>query len=166
MAGAGAALTTLKSCSRVFLPNNAATPKNVFEISIWRLRARSGGEIRSLRYSIKFEDFKFGRVRVDGAFYDHDLVIDHGKIRKRKKKPSKMYRESFGHTLVSVEETIPWNCAQLVIATGMGALPVMKEVKREARRRGVELRILPTSKAIQLLNGQPKNTNAILHVTC
>ena len=115
---------------------------------------------------MRFEDFKFGRIHVDGTLYDHDLVIDQGKIRKRKKKPSKKYRESFGHTPVSVEETIPWNCAQLVIGTGMGALPVMKEVKREARRRGVELQILPTNKALQLLNGQPKNTNAILHVTC
>jgi hypothetical protein len=31
---------------------------------------------------------------------------------------------------------------------------------------GVELHILPTEKAIEMLNGQPKKTNAILHVTC
>ena len=115
---------------------------------------------------MKFEDFSFGRIRVDGTLFDHDLVIDRGKIRERKKKPSKKYRESFGHTPLSVEEEIPWKCDQLVIGTGTGALPVMKEVKREARRRGVELQILPTEEAIQLLNRQPENTNAILHVTC
>lgn len=103
---------------------------------------------------------------MDGTLFDHDLVIDRGKIRERKKKPSKKYRESFGHTPLSVEEEIPWKCDQLVIGTGTGALPVMKEVKREARRRGVELQILPTEEAIQLLNRQPENTNAILHVTC
>jgi hypothetical protein len=48
----------------------------------------------------------------------------------------------------------------------MGALPVMDEVKQEARRRGVQLRILPTGEAIDILNKQPKDTNAILHVTC
>jgi hypothetical protein len=48
----------------------------------------------------------------------------------------------------------------------MGALPVMKEVKQEARRRSVELLILPTGKAIEILNKHPKSTNAILHVTC
>jgi hypothetical protein len=42
----------------------------------------------------------------------------------------------------------------------------MNEVKREARKRGVALLILPTRKAIEILNEQPKNTNAILHVTC
>jgi len=115
---------------------------------------------------MRFEDFAFGRIRVDGTVYDHDLVIDQGKIQKRKKKLSKKYRESFGHTPLSTEEKIPWNCAQLVIGTGMGALPVMDEVKQEARRRGVQLRILPTGEAIDILNKQPKDTNAILHVTC
>jgi len=115
---------------------------------------------------MKLEDFAFGRIRVDGTMYEHDLVIDHGKIKKRKKKPSKKYRESFGHTPLSLEEKIPWNCEQLVIGTGTGALPVMNEVKQEARRRGVELVILPTGKAIEILNKHQKNTNAILHVTC
>jgi len=115
---------------------------------------------------MRFEDFAFGRIRVDGVVYDHDLVINRGKIQKRKKQPSKKHRESFGHTPLSADEEIPWNCAQLIIGTGMGALPVMKEVKQEAQRRGVALRILPTEKAIEILNGQPKNTNAILHVTC
>jgi len=115
---------------------------------------------------MRFEDFAFGHIRVDGTVYDYDLVIERGKIHKRKKQPSKKFRESFGHTPLSVEEKIPWNCGQLVIGTGMGALPVMDEVKREARRRRVELLILPTEKAIEILNGQPKDTNAILHVSC
>ena len=115
---------------------------------------------------MKFEDFTFGRVSVDGILYDHDLIVDHGKIRKRTKQPSKKYRDSFGHTPLSVEEKIPWKCRQLVIGTGMGALPVMDEVKREARKRGVQLHIMPTGKAIKILNERPKKANAILHVTC
>jgi hypothetical protein len=39
-------------------------------------------------------------------------------------------------------------------------------VKREAERRGIELIILPTAKAIDLLKKEPADTNAILHVTC
>jgi hypothetical protein len=115
---------------------------------------------------MRFEDFAFGSIRVDGTLYDHDLVIDHGEIKKRKKKLSKKYRESFGHTPLSLDEEIPWDCTQLVVGTGMGALPVMDEVKQEARRRSVELLILPTGKAIEVLNKHPKDTNAILHVTC
>ena len=54
----------------------------------------------------------------------------------------------------------------LVIGTGEGALPVMDEVRREAERRKVELIILPTEEAMELLNQRAKNTTAILHVTC
>jgi hypothetical protein len=42
----------------------------------------------------------------------------------------------------------------------------MEEVKLEARRRKVDLLILPTDEAIDTLANQPKGTNAILHVTC
>lgn len=47
-----------------------------------------------------------------------------------------------------------------------GKLPVMEDVQREAKRRKVELMMLPTAEAIEMLNGNPKATNAILHVTC
>jgi hypothetical protein len=50
----------------------------------------------------------------------------------------------FGHTPLSIEERIPWKCTRLVIGTGTGALPVMKEVKREAKRRKIKFLILPT----------------------
>ena len=113
-----------------------------------------------------FGDFGFGSLRIGKTTYEHDLIIDRGKIRKRKKKPSKKFREEFGHTPLSVEEEIPWKCQRLVIGTGAyGRLPVMEEVKREAERRKIALLIAPTSKAIQLIEKGPA-ANAILHVTC
>jgi hypothetical protein len=115
---------------------------------------------------MRFEDFSFGSIRIDGVTYECDLVIDRGKIRKRKKKPSKPYRRAYGHTPLSVEEKIPWNCKQLVIGTGTGALPVMTEVKREAVRRNVKLLIMPTGEAIRVLRKAPDETNAVLHLTC
>jgi hypothetical protein len=115
---------------------------------------------------VRFEAFSFGSIRIDGVTYDHDVVIDRGQIRKRKKKPSKRFRESFGHTPLSVEEKIPWKCRRLVIGTGTGALPVMDEVKKEAKRRHVQLLTLPTAKAIEDLRKNPEDTNAILHITC
>jgi hypothetical protein len=42
----------------------------------------------------------------------------------------------------------------------------MDEVKREARRRKIDLLIAPTDDAIETLARSPKNTSAILHVTC
>ncbi len=116
---------------------------------------------------MRFEAFEFGSIRIDGVTYEHDVVVDRGEVRERKKKPSKPFRDDFGHTPLSVEEKIPWKCRRLVIGTGaLGALPVMDELKREAERRKVELLSLPTSKAIDALNKEAKNTNAVLHVTC
>src|SRR6516164_10536726 len=101
---------------------------------------------------IRFEAFSFGSIRIDGVTYERDVVIDRGEVRKRKKKPSKKFREAFGHTPLSLEEEIPWKCRCLVVGTGEGALPVMDQVKREAKRRKVELRILPTEEAMKILN--------------
>ncbi len=116
---------------------------------------------------MRFEAFEFGSIRIDGITYEHDVVIDRGEVRERKKKASKPFRDDYGHTPLSIEEKIPWNCRRLVIGTGaQGALPVMEQVKREADRRKVELLSLPTRKAIEALNRQTKNTNAVLHVTC
>ena len=113
-----------------------------------------------------FGDFGFGFLRIGKTTCEHDLIIDRGKIRKRKKKPSKKFREKFGHTPLSIEEEIPWKCKRLVIGSGAyGQLPVMDEVKREAERRKVVLLIVPTSQAIQLIKKDPA-VNAILHVTC
>ena len=78
---------------------------------------------------MRFTGFSFGSIRVDGVTYDHNLVIDRGKIRKRKKAASRKFRGAYGHTPLSIDEDIPWRCRRLVIGTGAdGALPVMRQV--------------------------------------
>jgi hypothetical protein len=116
---------------------------------------------------VRFDRYSFGSITIDGVTYDHDVVINHGEISKRKKGPSKALKSGFGHTPLSAEEAIPWNCRKLVIGTGAsGSLPVMDEVEQEAERRGVELVMVPTEEAIELLGGDPPGTNGIIHVTC
>jgi len=116
---------------------------------------------------VRFTEYSFGSMRVDGVTYNHDLIIDHGKIRKRKKAASRKFRGAYGHTPLSIEEDIPWQCRRPVIGTGAdGALPVMKEVEKEVRHRKVDLVVLPTIQAIGILNETMKNTNAVLDVTC
>jgi hypothetical protein len=116
---------------------------------------------------MRIDHFTFGSIRIDGQTYTHDVVIDRGRVRKRRKNPSKPFRAAFGHTPLSMDEDIPWKCRRLVVGTGAdGALPVMDVVKEAAALREVELLILPTREAIRALKGQAKVTNAILHVTC
>jgi len=116
---------------------------------------------------MRVSDYSFGSVRVDGVTYDHDLIIDRGKIRKRDKAASRKFRGRYGNTPLSAAEDIPWRCRRLVIGTGAdGALPVLQEVRDEARRRKVDLVVLPTAEAIGVLTGAAAHTNAILHLTC
>ena len=51
---------------------------------------------------MRFEAFSFGSICIDGTTYGYDVVIDRGRIRKRKKKPSKKFRDKFGHTPLGV----------------------------------------------------------------
>jgi hypothetical protein len=114
------------------------------------------------------DEFEFGHIRIDGKTYEHDVVLEEGVVRKRKKGPSRHFKGELGHTPLSLQEDIPWaKCERLVIGTGAyGRLPVMDEVKREAKRRGVELVIEPTARAIDRIESGRKRTHAILHVTC
>jgi len=111
---------------------------------------------------------KFGEIEVDGKRYTHDVVIDGGKVRKRKKGPSKEFRDKFGHTPLSAKEEIPWGGTRLLVGTGAhGALPVMDEVIAQAKRRGIEVITAPTAEVCQLLEQVKKSqAHAILHCTC
>ena len=123
---------------------------------------RAGKEV-----DVRFTGYSFGSVRVDCVPCDHDLIIDRGKIRKRNKAASRKFRDAYGHTPLSAAEDIPWRCRRLVIGTGAdGALPVMTQVRDEARRRHVDLVVLPTAQAIGMLSKASKDTNAVLHLTC
>ena len=93
---------------------------------------------------MRFTGYSFGSIRVDGVTYGHDLIIDRGKIRKRKKAASRKFRGAYGHTPLSAAEDIPWRCRRLVVGTGAdGALPALQQVRDEARRRKVDLVVLP-----------------------
>jgi hypothetical protein len=116
---------------------------------------------------MRFEDYSFGQIRIDSKTYEHDVFVDRGKIRKRKKGPSKEFRADYGHTPLSAKEDLPWKCERLVIGTGAyGSLPVMDEVHEEARRWKVALVTVPTAEAVKQLDESTDDTNAVLHVTC
>jgi hypothetical protein len=116
---------------------------------------------------VRFDSYSFGAITIDGTTYEHDVVLEHGVVSKRKKRASRPLKGRYGHTPLSVEEPIPWGCSRLVVGTGAsGSLPVMDEVIREAERRNVELVLLPTEQAIGVLRDADEATNAILHVTC
>ena len=80
---------------------------------------------------MRFEDFSFGSIRIDGITYEHDVVIDRGKIRKRKKKPSKKFRDDFGHTPLSVRKVFPGSA----VAPFVDRVPAVQNAGLRLRHR-------------------------------
>ncbi len=111
------------------------------------------------------KDLSFGSITIDGLTYVKDIIIDAGTVKKRKKAKSKKYSDRFGHTPLSSDENIPWNCRYLIIGNGhSSAMPVMEEVFKKALKHGVKLKVMNTPEAIKHINDL--HTNLILHLTC
>lgn len=110
----------------------------------------------------------FGRIVVNGIRYDHDVVVEAGRVRARDKGPSRRLKGRFGHTPLSRDEAMPSSAPRLVVGTGFsGMLPVLPEVTADAARRGVTVTAVPTAEACDLLRSlDPSEADAILHVTC
>jgi len=110
----------------------------------------------------------FGLIEIDGRRFERDVVLEGGNVRRRKKKPSKSYRDRYGHTPLSADEEIPWSAPRLIVGTGAsGQLPIMPELYQEAQRRGVEVVAVPTEEACRMLSRVgPQDTAAVIHVTC
>ena len=110
----------------------------------------------------------FGELEIDGRRFEHDVVIEDGRVRRRKKGPSKPQRGVDGHTPLTTEERIPWSARRLIVGTGAsGQLPIAPDLYQEAARRQVEVIALPTAEACQLPEAADNSAvAAVLHVTC
>jgi hypothetical protein len=94
---------------------------------------------------MRFTGYSFGSIQVDGVTYDHDLILDRGKIRKRRKAASRKFRGVSGHTPLSVAEDIPWrrvrphsdpNIRYGALPTVMSGLPPGTQIGSSAPPRG------------------------------
>lgn len=113
---------------------------------------------------------RFGEIEIDGERLLHDVVVDRGSVRRRRKGPSKQMRDGYGHTPLTAAEEIPWgpHGSRLLVGTGAdGMLPIADDLRAEADRRGVELVAVPTVEACRLLaETPPAEARAVLHVSC
>ena len=117
---------------------------------------------------MKARFIRFGEIEIDGTRYNKDVVVENGVVRNRDKTASRQHKAAYGHTPLSANESIPWECSRLLVGTGAnGRLPITPEVQAAARERGVELIAVPTEQACGMLReADLSTTNAILHLTC
>ena len=110
----------------------------------------------------------FGELLIEGERYHHDVVIAEGRVRRRRKGPSRERRAEFGHTPLTSAEAIPWGGRTLIVGTGAdGALPISDDLYAEADRRGIRVESLPTREACRRLGElELAEVYAVIHVTC
>ena len=90
---------------------------------------------------MRLERFTFGSIRIDGVTYRQDVVIDRGTIRKRRKKPSKPFRDTSVTPRCPSRRRFRGSAAGSWWVRRHGALPVMDDVRQQASHRDVELLI-------------------------
>ena len=110
------------------------------------------------------DEYGFGRITVDGREYRTDVRILPDRVL------DSWWRQE-GHRLCleDLEEAIACRPEALVIGQGKpGLLKVPPELTEELRRRGIEVFVAPTERAVaeynRLCGG--KKTVAALHLTC
>jgi hypothetical protein len=107
----------------------------------------------------------FGGVEIDGKRY-RDVLIVEGEIIDRGKWG---YFDTHTVSERELKELLRGNPEVILIGSGQsGVLEVPTEVEEEIKKRGIELIVLETPKAIERYNelSKVKKVNALIHTTC
>jgi len=110
------------------------------------------------------ESYGFGTITIDGTGYRSDVILFPQRV------VADWWRES-GHRLVlkDLQEVLSYAPRVLIVGQGkFGRMTVDKEVEAEARRRGIELFVAPTDRAVEEYNRRSGEIKVVaaLHLTC
>lgn len=117
---------------------------------------------------VKVRLLENGKLELYGKRYATDVVVEAGKVRRRRKKPSRELRERCGHTPLTTAEKLPWDGKRLIVGTGLsGAMPVAADIYVKAENIGVEIVAAPLAEALVLLDEVERSQAfAVLHIGC
>jgi hypothetical protein len=111
----------------------------------------------------RLEDYRFGRVTVDGREHTRDLIVLPDRV-----VPDWWRREGHALAIEDLDEVLDELPGRLVLGVGAhGRLRPDAAVIAELGRRGVEVECLPTEAAVRRYGElDERNTAAALHLTC
>jgi hypothetical protein len=110
------------------------------------------------------DDYRFGRVVIDGRTYTSDLILLPQRVVEN------WWREE-GHVLHAVDLGPVMLLRPEVLVVGQGAfgrMRVSSEAEHALTEAGIELLALPTARACEAYNalGRERTAAAALHLTC
>ena len=117
----------------------------------------------------KIEGSKFGWIEIEGERIGHDVLIQlDGTVKKRKKKLSKeLYGTSHLLSLAEAKHVYEKGTERLIVGRGhVGLVKLSDEAAAYFRRKGCEVTLLRTPKAIEAWNEAEGAVIGLFHVTC
>ena len=111
----------------------------------------------------------FGSITVEGAVFEHDVLIRlSGQVKKRKKKLSKaIYGTSHILSLDEAKHVYEEGTKRLIIGTGQyDNVRLSDEAADYFKRKQCQVDLLPTPQAIQAWNEADGAVIGLFHVTC
>jgi len=133
------------------------------------LAGSDDGPSRPQRPAPIIDAIEFGSVTVGGEELAHDIHIRRdGKVRKRRKsRLRKAYGTSHLVDAEELEQVTKGGPDLLIIGGGFqGMIRLSDDAKQFLVSCGLDWRLLPTPKAVQLYNSTPGPKALLLHVTC
>ncbi len=120
------------------------------------------------------ESYDFGKIRIDGKIYNHDLIIYPSSLNKGDGVfPDKVKdwwrKESHQVYLDDVKEILEKQPKKIIFGTGYsGMMNVPEETRKILEKSGIEVIIEPTKKACEIYNKlfNQGGIVAALHLTC
>jgi len=115
------------------------------------------------------ESTDFGCITIDGNEIEHDVVIRlNGEIVKRKKKSRKdKYASAHMLSLEEAKHIYDEDANLLIIGSGQyGAMHISHEAIAFFRKKGCEIKLLPTPEAVTAWNNEENTAIAMFHITC
>lgn len=109
------------------------------------------------------EDYSFGRIKINGKIYNHDIIIYQDKI-------SSWWRIT-GHEVAikDIEDLVKQKVEVIVFGMGSpGLMKVKPEVKSYLLQNNIEFESMPTSQAAARFNQllKEKKVAGAFHLTC
>lgn len=126
---------------------------------------------------MKIESYDFGKIKIDGKVYNHDVIIYPSSFDK---KGDRVYPdevkdwwrdESHWVGVEDIKEIIEKKPKTIIFGTGeSGIMKVAEETRKFLEASDIQIIIEPTKKACEVYNKlsdeEKKSTIAVLHLTC
>lgn len=110
------------------------------------------------------ESYDFGKIKIDGKVYGHDLIIFKDGVKEWQRDNSHWVY------LDDIKEILEKQPKKVIFGTGYsGIMNVPEETKKILENSGIEAIIEPTKKACKIYNklsSRKENVIVALHLTC